>query len=66
MNIVNPGTCRICGCTELEPCVFSTDRHDPDATCAWLDAEHTLCTNPLCVGQVPLHELEQMVLEEVF
>lgn len=34
-----PGVCRVCGCTETTPCV-----NDYGETCAWADAERTLCS----------------------
>jgi hypothetical protein len=33
-----PGICRICGCSEFEPCISAGGE-----TCAWANAEHTLC-----------------------
>lgn len=40
-----PGTCRICGCTEDHAC--ETD----DGTCSWADDSETLCDNPDCVAK---------------
>jgi hypothetical protein len=53
------GVCRICGCTETEPCVFNEygDGISGVETCGWLTSDRTLCTNPLCVGAVPFTEL---------
>lgn len=38
--------CRVCGCTELEPCLL--EGADPDGIddthCAWADGTRTLCT----------------------
>lgn len=41
------GQCIHCGCTYTTPCM------DPktQATCAWANAEHTLCTNPECLAK---------------
>ena len=47
--------CRVCGCTELNPCI--TDAGEP---CAWLDFDHTLCSNPQCVARIPLDALLEM------
>jgi hypothetical protein len=33
-----PGVCRICGCSEFEPCISAGGE-----PCAWANAEHTLC-----------------------
>lgn len=32
---MGPGTCRVCGCTDERAC---------PPTCAWVDAERTLCS----------------------
>lgn len=37
---VAPGICRICGCTENNPCF-----HPDLGTCWWADDEHTLCSH---------------------
>lgn len=34
------GTCRICGCSQFDPC---------DSGCGWADASQTLCDNPECL-----------------
>jgi hypothetical protein len=49
------GKCRVCGCTMDRPCEL-----DDGLPCSWLDTEGTLCTNPVCVGSVPLETLEQL------
>ena len=56
-EIVVSGRCRVCGCTELQPCLL-----EDELPCAWLDLERTLCTNPRCVGQVPIAVLEKLHL----
>jgi hypothetical protein len=61
--IVTPGTCRICGCTDTNPCVLRFEDEDHQEFCVWLDLEHTLCSNPLCVGAVPLAELLEMPIQ---
>ena len=37
---VVPGVCRVCGCTENDPCY-----HSDYGTCCWADEEHTLCSH---------------------
>lgn len=54
-KVVTSGVCRVCGCTELNPCVM-----EGGLTCVWVDAEHTLCDNLQCIAVVPIGELEQM------
>jgi hypothetical protein len=53
-TICSPGHCRVCGCTELEPCDLGAGFH-----CWWVDAPHTLCSSPRCLAVVPIAELEQ-------
>lgn len=48
------GTCKICGCTDKIAC--------PDG-CAWVDAQHTLCS--ACLAQVDGEQLGQLVTEEM-
>jgi hypothetical protein len=60
--LVETEKCRVCGCTELRPCLFSVGQGNPLMPCSWLDLDHTLCTNPRCVGAVPLAELDEMVI----
>jgi len=57
---VDTEKCRVCGCTKLKPCLFSIAPGEPLEPCAWLDFDHTLCTNPRCVATVPLRELDRM------
>jgi hypothetical protein len=52
--IYTAGHCRVCGCTELEPCDLGAGFH-----CWWVDAPHTLCSSPRCLAVVPIAELEQ-------
>jgi hypothetical protein len=62
-TIVDTDKCRVCGCTPLNPCLFAIGGPgEPLEPCAWLDSDHTLCTNPRCVATVPLRELERMPL----
>jgi hypothetical protein len=60
-QIVSPEKCRVCGCTELQPCLvtYPGGVRAPEP-CAWLDPGHTLCSNPRCVALVPLDELIDM------
>ncbi len=39
-----PGKCRICGCTEKNPCITETDK-----PCGWANDTRTLCNNPICL-----------------
>jgi hypothetical protein len=45
-----PGRCRVCGCTEINACVLERTDGYRALTCAWSDAERTLCTNPDCLA----------------
>jgi hypothetical protein len=56
-KVVVPNKCRVCGCTEEMPCDLGEC-----GPCAWLDFDHTVCTNLLCVGAVPLEELEELAI----
>jgi hypothetical protein len=51
------GRCYVCGCTELNPCLFGGGDGNPLATCAWVDLDHTLCSNVRCVAVMPLAKL---------
>lgn len=31
-----------------------------ESGCWWVDAEHTLCSNPSCLARVPLAEIEKL------
>ena len=59
VEVVIPGRCRVCGCTETTPCHL--EHGEP---CAWFDREKTLCTNLMCIGKVPMCDLEQLHLAE--
>lgn len=39
-EIVTPGICRVCGCTEYDPCF-----HPDYGTCWWGDDGHTICSH---------------------
>jgi hypothetical protein len=56
LNIAIPGRCRFCGCTDVTPCelVFPDGEVVP---CCWIDGEKTICSNRVCIAQVPLDEL---------
>lgn len=56
-EVVIVGKCRVCGCTDLAPCVDE----ETGLTCVWVDAEHTLCDFIQCIAVVPICELERMV-----
>ena len=55
------GRCRVCGCNDFQPCLVFRAAGTPLEPCEWLDADHTLCSNPRCVGVTPISELESMV-----
>lgn len=59
-QVVQPERCRVCGCTPMAACRISLG--DETIPCRWYDFDHTLCTNPRCVGSIPLVDLEQMPL----
>jgi len=66
------GICRVCGCTDLSPCIFSADEprfgaDDPGILqqCSWMDAAHTLCSNFKCVAVVPLDELVEICAKQL-
>ncbi len=70
MNNVS-GLCRVCGCTDLSPCIFSNDssafgEDEPGILrqCSWMDEKHTLCSNLECVAVVPLNELLEIVFPQ--
>ncbi len=54
------GVCRICGCTDANPCRDEL----VDLRCCWIDADHTLCDNLQCIAAVPLGDLELMIAAE--
>lgn len=51
------GKCRVCGCSELNPCVDESS----GLSCTWVDDAHTLCDNIQCLAQIPLVELERIL-----
>jgi hypothetical protein len=55
------GKCRVCGCTELQPCVAQLAPGQPLITCCWLDPGRTLCSNFRCVGRVPMDQLIELM-----
>jgi hypothetical protein len=61
--------CQICGCTETKPCQI-TERNPQTGefrkrTCQWFDTNYTLCSNPRCIAQMPLEDLEMMVEQAI-
>lgn len=48
------GKCRVCGCTDLTPCVDLAG-----VTCHWLDFACTVCSR--CIATVSLDELDAIV-----
>ncbi len=59
MTILTPGQCRVCGCTELNPCVLQNDRGEMIA-CKWFDLNHSLCTNLACIAKTDMNVLMRM------
>ena len=58
MSAITPGTCRYCGCTDLDGCRL------PDGeTCCWIDATRTVCSNPSCIRA---HEAEKARARQTF
>lgn len=55
--------CRVCGCTELRPCIGGGDGN-PVEFCSWFDYEETLCTNLRCIAETPLETLLTMIREK--
>ncbi len=58
-QILKPGVCRVCGCTEDSPCLLD-EGEQGSVPCWWVDRAHTLCSNTSCLAVVPLGTLEQM------
>jgi hypothetical protein len=48
-----PGVCRVCACSELDPC----DVNRTGVACSWADASQTLCTAPACRHQASLEDI---------
>ena len=59
MTHVLANKCRVCGCSELVPCVM-LDVRGRQTTCGWLDIDHSLCSNWRCIAMIPITELEKM------
>lgn len=62
------GRCRVCGCTENRACIVQWgpgESLDTVKACWWIDARKTLCSNPKCLAQIPLEEIEREILMEV-
>ena len=60
--VVASEKCRVCGCSKLKPCLFQLRQGEPVVACAWLDADHTLCSNFRCIALTPLADLLQLRL----
>lgn len=43
------------------PCAVEVNRVNPDGVCSWMDEAHTLCSNPMCVAEVPMPVLLDIV-----
>ena len=50
---LQPGVCRVCGCTDVSPCQLN-ETHG----CWWIDEAHTLCSNPRCLAVIPLWQID--------
>ena len=48
-DMVDPGVCRYCQCTEDEAC---------EGGCSWVNAEQTVCSNPECVEEMKAEAAE--------
>jgi hypothetical protein len=57
------GKCRVCGCSELQPCLLDSEPGTPIGFCHWMDRAKTLCSNVDCIAQIRLDELEKMLEE---
>jgi len=57
MNITSSGKCRVCGCTDLNPCLSDGGDGNPLETCAWVNAERNLCSALHCIAVTPLADL---------
>lgn len=58
--ILEAGKCRVCGCTDFDPCIYPVGGTEIEARCAWMEPDRTLCSNPACVAVIPLDELVEM------
>ena len=56
----DPGKCRVCGCSELSPCLRQIAYGAPLAQCHWINRERTLCSNVLCIAVTQLDDLLAM------
>lgn len=54
------GKCRVCGCTDLNPCFGETEPGAPLEQCFWVTPERNLCSALHCIARVPLGELLEM------
>jgi hypothetical protein len=59
--VIQEGVCRVCGCTDANPCVIEDDEGNV-SPCCWIDLDHSLCSNFRCWASVPLDELLRMRL----
>jgi hypothetical protein len=64
MKMLEPGKCRVCGCTELNPCLSRGGDGNPVEPCAWLDFDHTLCSSLRCVAMVTLDSSSKWMRRE--
>lgn len=52
-TVPQPGTCRICHCTEDRACAVEVPGHgmQSERPCGWADSTRTLCDNPACITE---------------
>lgn len=60
-RIIESGKCRVCGCTELSPCLSGGEDGNPMEKCAWIDRAETLCSSLGCIAVMPLADLLEMI-----
>ncbi|MGH9746564.1 MAG: hypothetical protein ACRD59_10710 [Candidatus Acidiferrales bacterium] len=56
-EILEAGRCRVCGCTDLNPCLSQGGDGRALEACSWMDADRTLCSNLRCIAVSPIDEL---------
>lgn len=58
--VVTTEKCRVCGCTDVNPCVSGGGDGNPLTRCRWMDFDHSLCSNFRCIAVIPLDDLLEM------
>lgn len=54
-------TCRVCGCTEDEPCVYVDPLDGQPRTCAWVEAELCSACEAVAIFGDPTYEEDPLV-----